>query len=68
MGDRADRLCVGEPGRLSLEDSERFKDDRLRLVCRRFDCLVIWRNRELRFLLWSEEKKRKVTIIIITVL
>lgn len=50
MGERADRLWVGEPGRLSPEDKERFREDRLRLVWSRFDCLVIFRNKELRFL------------------
>lgn len=51
VGERADRLWVGDPGRLSPEDRERFKDDRLRLVWSRLDCLVIFLNRELRFLL-----------------
>ena len=41
---------MGEAGRLSLEDSERLSEDRLRLVCSRLDCLVILRNKELRFL------------------
>lgn len=51
MGERAGSPCVGEPGRLSLDDSERFNDDSERLVCSRFDCFVILRKRELRFLL-----------------
>lgn len=51
MGERALKPWVGEPGKLSLEDKERFKDDKLRLVCSKFDCLVILRNKELRFLL-----------------
>ena len=59
MGERADRPWVGEPGRLSPEDRERFKDDRLRLVCNRLDCLVIFRNRELHFLLQERERKRE---------
>lgn len=54
MGERADRPCVGEPGRLSLEDKERLREDRLWLVCSRLACLVIFRNRELRFLLWGK--------------
>lgn len=55
MGERAERLWVGDPGRLSPEDRERFKEERLRLVWSRLDCLVIFLNRELRFLL----KERK---------
>lgn len=55
MGERAGNPCVGEPGRLSLDDSERFSDDSERLVCSRFDCLVIFRKRELRFLLEDRE-------------
>lgn len=51
VGERADKLCVGEPGRLSLEDRDRFREDRLRLVCSRLDCFVIFLNNELRFLL-----------------
>lgn len=51
VGERAPKPWVGEPGKLSLEDKERFKDDKLRLVCSKFDCLVILRNKELRFLL-----------------
>ena len=42
---------MGEPGRLSPEDRERFREDRDRLVCSRLDCLVIFLNRELRFFL-----------------
>lgn len=55
MGERAGNPWVGEPGRLSLEDSERFSDDSERLVCSRFDCFVILRKRELRFLLGDKE-------------
>lgn len=55
MGERAGSPWVGEPGRLSLEDSERFSDDSERLVCSRFDCFVILRKRELRFLLVDKE-------------
>lgn len=55
MGERAGRPCVGEPGKLSLDDSERFNDDSERLVCSRFDCFVILRKRELRFLLEDKE-------------
>lgn len=54
MGDRAGSPCVGEPGRLSLDDSERFSDDSERLVCSRFDCFVIFRKSELRFLLGGQ--------------
>lgn len=58
VGERAPKPWVGEPGRLSLDDSERFSDDKLRLVCSRFDCLVILRKRELRFLLLEEEERK----------
>lgn len=51
MGLRGDRLCVGEPGPLSPEDSERFREERLRLVWRRDACFVIFLNRDVRFLL-----------------
>lgn len=57
MGERAGSPCVGEPGRLSLDDKDRFKEDSDRLVCSRFDCFVIFRKRELRFLL--EDKYQK---------
>lgn len=46
---------MGEPGRLSLDESDRFSDDSERLVCSRFDCFVILRKRELRFLLGDKE-------------
>lgn len=58
MGERAPKPWVGEPGKLSLEERERFRDDKLRLVWSRFDCLVILRKRELRFLL-TRKKGRK---------
>lgn len=56
MGERAGSPWVGEPGRLSLDDSERFNDDSERLVCSRFDCFVILRKRELRFLLGDKQQ------------
>lgn len=62
MGERAGSPCVGEPGRLSLEDSERFREDSERLVCSRFDCFVIFRKRELRFLLWTRCHLRPTTL------
>ena len=62
MGERAEEreeevLCVGEPGRLSPGDSERLREDRLWLVCSKLDCLVIFLNRELRFLLQQIRKE-----------
>lgn len=57
MGERAERLWVGEPGRLSPDDRERFREDRLRLVWSRLDCLVIFLNRELCFLLYGGERE-----------
>jgi len=54
VGERAERLWVGEPGRLSPDDRERFKEERLLLVCSRLDCLVIFLKRELLFFLKGE--------------
>lgn len=51
---------MGEPGRLSPDDSERFRDERLRLVWSRFDCLVILRSKQLRFLLYERERERGI--------
>lgn len=51
MGERAERPWVGEPGRLSPDERERFKEERLRLVWSRLDCLVIFLKRELLFFL-----------------
>lgn len=51
VGLRGDRLCVGEPGPLSPEDRDRFREDKLRLVWRREACLVIFLNRDVLFLL-----------------
>lgn len=45
---------MGEPGPLSPDDRERLREDRLRLVWSRDACLVIFRNRELLFLLQNE--------------
>lgn len=47
---------MGEAGRLSPDDRERLRDERLRLVWSRLDCLVIFLNKELRFLLKSTKK------------
>lgn len=70
MGERAERLWVGEPGRLSPDESERFKEERLRLVWSRLDCLVIFLNKELRFFLkktkeriYVEEKNKSIKTI-----
>lgn len=49
---------VGEPGRLSPDDRERLREERLRLVWRRLDCLVIFLKRELRFFLTDKQKQR----------
>lgn len=62
MGERAGSPCVGEPGRLSLDDRDRFREDSDRLVCSRFDCFVIFRKRELRFLLG--DKYQKITSLL----
>lgn len=60
MGERAVKLWVGEPGRLSPEERERFREERLRLVCSRLDCLVIFLKSELRFRLKSRRQNAKV--------
>lgn len=62
MGERADKLWVGDPGRLSPEDRDRFREERLRLVWSRLDCFVIFLNRELRFLLKDETRPGEETI------
>lgn len=49
-------MWVGEPGPLSPEDSERFREDRLRLVWRRDACLVIFLNRDVFFLLRDNKR------------
>lgn len=49
-------LCVGDPGPLSPEESERFREDRLRLVWRRDACLVIFLKRDVLFLLRDTTK------------
>lgn len=49
VGEWGERLWVGEPGRLSPEDSEWFREEKLRLVCRRGDgCMAKRRKRERR--------------------
>lgn len=54
VGLRGDRLCVGEPGPLSPDDSERLSDDRLRLVCSSEACLVIFLKSDVLFLLGKQ--------------
>lgn len=53
---------MGEPGPLSPEDSERFKEDRLRLVWRRDACLVIFLNRDVLFLLPDTTEKHILSL------
>lgn len=55
MGERGDRLWVGEPGRLSPEDSERLREEKLLLVCRRGEgCMVKRRSSDRR--LWHRRE------------
>lgn len=61
VGLRGDRLCVGEPGPLSPDDSERLREDRLRLVWRRDACLVIFLKREVLFLLPRQRRSESTS-------
>lgn len=65
VGGPGDTLCVGDSGRLSLEDREWWRpEEKLRLVCRTDDCLEIFLKRV--FLLlggrtqrwWGKEEPR----------
>lgn len=48
MGDRGDKLCVGDPGRLSPDDSDRFRQEKLRLVWSNGEgCLASFLKRDL---------------------
>lgn len=49
VGERGERLWVGEPGRLSPDDSEWLREEKLRLVCRRGEgCMAKRLKRERR--------------------
>ena len=49
VGERGERLWVGDPGRLSPEDSERFREEKLRLVWSRGEgCMAKRRNTDRR--------------------
>lgn len=61
VGERGERLCVGEPGRLSPEDREWLREEKLRLVCRSGDgCMAKRRKRERRLQNTKKEKKKSV--------
>lgn len=48
MGERGDRLCVGDPGRLSPEDRDLLRQEKLRLVWSKGDgCLASFLKRDL---------------------
>lgn len=51
---------MGEPGPLSPDDKERLREERLRLVWSRDACLVIFRNRELLFLLQKQGSRAEL--------
>jgi len=54
-----DRLCVGEPGRLSLEDTEWCRpEERLRLLCITVPCLESF-LRMLRLLQEQQEEEEQ---------
>lgn len=58
VGERGERLCVGDPGRLSPEDSERFSEEKLRLVCKSGEgCMAKRLNTERRL-----ERKKKLKL------
>ena len=49
VGERGERLCVGDPGRLSPEERERFREEKLRLVWSRGEgCMAKRRNTDRR--------------------
>lgn len=49
VGERGERLWVGEPGRLSPDDREWLREEKLRLVCRRGEgCMAKRLKRERR--------------------
>ncbi len=59
VGERGERLWVGEPGRLSPDDSEWFREEKLRLVCRRGDGCMAKRLKRERRLEEGKVRKRK---------
>lgn len=60
VGERGERLWVGEPGRLSPDDREWLREEKLRLVCRRGDgCMAKRLKRERRL---EDEKQRRKKI------
>lgn len=56
-------MCVGDPGPLSPEERERLREERLRLVCSRDACLVIFLNRDVFFLLPEENTHLKTVYL-----
>lgn len=53
---------MGDPGPLSPDESERFRDDRLRLVWSRDACLVIFLKRDVLFLLRETMETRSEVV------
>lgn len=60
MGERGDKLCVGEPGRLSPDDRDRLRQEKLLLVWSKGDgCLASFLKRDL-LLEWKQEETNEI--------
>lgn len=59
VGERGERLCVGEPGRLSPDDSEWLSDVKLRLVWSRGDGCMAKRRKSDRRLAEREREREE---------
>lgn len=60
VGERGERLWVGEPGRLSPDDREWFREEKLRLVCRRGEGCIAKRLKRERRLRKAKTKKKYI--------
>lgn len=65
VGERGERLWVGEPGRLSPDDREWLREEKLRLVCRRGEgCMAKRLNRERRLEKNSDTKTKEISSLL----